>query len=211
MNLTPLVVIVAARAAAKSFIIAIFACAKCVLYPGTKIVIASATKGQANLIVSEKIKKELIPNSPNLAREIKEIKTGLNQTEVIFWNNSSIIVVAASDNARGFRANIIIYEEFRMIKLDVIQTVLSPFLIPRQVPYINKNPDWVKKYPYLKEEPIEIYISSAYFASHWMSETIKMAVKDMFNKSEAVFLAFDYAITLKLFEPSHSNMCRIRV
>lgn len=197
MNLVPLVVIVAARASAKSYIIAIYACAKCILYPGTKIVIASATKAQAGLIVSEKIRKELIPNSPNLAREIKEIKTGLNQTEVIFHNGSSAIVCAANENARGLRATVIIYEEFRMIKKEIVDMVLSPFLIPRQVPYLNKNPEWLKKYPYLKEEPMEIYISSAYFASHWMSETIKMAVKDMFNKSEGIFLSFDYAITLK--------------
>lgn len=33
MNLCPLIVVVACRAAAKSFVIAIYACARCVLYP----------------------------------------------------------------------------------------------------------------------------------------------------------------------------------
>lgn len=101
MNLYPLIVVVACRAAAKSFIIAIYACARCILFPNSKIVIASATKGQASLIVTEKIQKELIPNSPNLAREIKDIKTSSNQTEVIFHNGSTITVCPASDNARG--------------------------------------------------------------------------------------------------------------
>jgi hypothetical protein len=102
MNLSPLIVVVACRAAAKSYIIAIFACAKCVLYPGSKVVIASATKKQASLIVSEKIKKELMPNSPNLAREIKDIRTSANETEVVFHNGSSIVVVPATENARGY-------------------------------------------------------------------------------------------------------------
>lgn len=101
MNLYPLIVIVACRAAAKSYIIAIFACARCILFPNSKIVIASSTKSQASLIVTEKIQKELIPNSPNLAREIKDIKTSSNQTEVIFHNGSTITVCPASDNARG--------------------------------------------------------------------------------------------------------------
>ena len=79
-----------------------------------------------------------------------------------------------------------------MIKKDIIDFVLSPFLIIRQTPYLN-NP----KYEHLKEEPTEIYISSAYFAQHWMSKMIKLAVTDMYKKSEALFIGFDYSITLK--------------
>ena len=59
------VVIIAGRASAKSYVIAIFSCAKCILYPNTKIVVASGTKGQAALIVKEKIQKELLPKSEN--------------------------------------------------------------------------------------------------------------------------------------------------
>lgn len=101
MNLCPLVVIVACRATSKSFVIAVFACIKAILYPNSLIVIASATKKQASLIVTEKIVKELMPNSPNLRREIKSIKTSGNETEVVFVNGSSIVVVPATDNARG--------------------------------------------------------------------------------------------------------------
>lgn len=192
MNICPLVVIVACRATSKSFVIAVFACIKAILYPNSLIVIASATKKQASLIVTEKIMKELMPNSPNLRREIKTIKAGANETEVVFHNGSSIVVVPATDNARGYRSTCIIYEEFRMIKKDIIDFVLSPFLIIRQVPYLS-NP----KYEHLKEEPTEIYISSAYFSQHWMSNMVHLAVSDMYKKSEALFLAFDYAITLK--------------
>lgn len=192
MNLCPLVVVVACRASAKSFIIAVFACAKAILQPKSLIVIASATKKQASLIVSEKIKKELMPKSPNLRREIIDIRAGANETEVIFRNGSSIVVVPATDNARGYRATCMIYEEFRMIKKDIIDFVLSPFLIIRQAPFINKD-----EYGHLAEEPMEIYISSSYYASHWMSKMIHLAVTEMYNKSEALFIAFDYSITLK--------------
>ena len=101
MNISTTICIVACRAAAKSYIIAIYACARCILYPGSQVVIASATKNQSRLIVSEKIEKELMPNSPNLAREIRSIKTGKDDIEVVFWNGSSIVVVPGTENARG--------------------------------------------------------------------------------------------------------------
>ena len=192
MNLSTLVVIVACRASAKSFVIAIYSCARAILYPGSKIVIASSTKKQASLIVSEKIKKELIPASPNLDREIKDIKTSANETEVFFHNGSSIIVVPASENARGARGTVMIYEEFRMIKKEIVDSVLSPFLIVRPVPYLKK-----KEYEHLKEEPIEIFISSAWFKSHWMWDLMKLGIGSYYKTKEALLIGFDYAITLK--------------
>lgn len=192
MNLFPLVVVVACRASAKSYIIAIFACAKAVLYPGSIIVIASSTKKQSSLIVSEKIQKELMPQSSNLTREISDIRTGQNETEVKFKNGSSIIVVPATDNARGHRATLNIYEEFRMIDKNIIDSVLSPFLVVRQPPYLKKP-----EYAYLQEEPQEIYISSSWFKSHWMWNFMKVVVKDMYTTKESLLIGFDYAITLK--------------
>lgn len=72
LNSFKTIVIIAGRASAKSYVIAIFSCAKCILYPNTKVVIASGTKKQAGLIVKEKIQKELMPKSENLRREIKK-------------------------------------------------------------------------------------------------------------------------------------------
>lgn len=192
MNISTTICIVACRAAAKSYIIAIYACARCVLYPNSMVVVASATKKQSKLIVSEKIEKELMPNSPNLAREIKNIRTGNDEIEVVFWNGSSIVVVPASDNARGHRATCMIYEEFRMIPKNIIDSVLSPFLIVRPAPYLKNE-----KYAHLVEEPMEIYISSAWYKQHWMWDVMKTFTRDMINKGETFLLALDYSITLK--------------
>ena len=84
LNICITVVIIAGRASAKSFVIAVFSCAKCILYPNTKVVVASGSKKQASLIVKEKIQKELMPKSENLRREIKTIKASANDIEVIF-------------------------------------------------------------------------------------------------------------------------------
>ena len=51
MGINKMSVIVACRAAAKSFIIALYACIRCILYPNTKILLSSATKGQSELII----------------------------------------------------------------------------------------------------------------------------------------------------------------
>jgi hypothetical protein len=90
------------------------------------------------------------------------------------------------------RGTVNIYEEFRMIKKEVIDSVLSPFLIVRQPPYLKKP-----EYAHLKEEPMEIYISSSWFKSHWMWQMMKIALGDMYKKDEALLIGFDYSITLK--------------
>lgn len=192
MECVPSFCIVAARSAAKSFLIAIFACKEAILRPGARIVVASATKKQARLIVSEKIKKELIPNSPLLEAEIDSFKDNQNEIEVIFKNGSSIVVVAANENARGYRATVMIYEEFRMIVKNIIDSVLSPFLYVRQASYLK-----FKEYSEMVEEPKEVYISSAWYQSHWMWSLIQTLVKDMFNKGTSCVIAMDYSIALK--------------
>lgn len=190
----PLVVLICARAVSKSFMTALFACSQCVLYPGIKVVVCAGTKGQAGLIITEKIKKELMGLSPNLAREIKDIKTSVNQTEVIFKNGSSFIAVVAGEQARGIRSNILIVDEFRLVKKDCLDAILIPTEIPRIPPYMLKKE--YKGIEALEEPPREIYLSSAFFKSHWMWNHIKKATVEMY-KGDAILFSTDYATTLK--------------
>ena len=55
--------------------------------------------------------------SPNLRREIKNIKTGQNAIEVIFHNGSSFIASVAGEQSRGLRSTILITDEFRLVKV----------------------------------------------------------------------------------------------
>ena len=56
------------------------------------------------------------------------------------------------------RANILVVDEFRMVSLNVINTVLKRFLTaPRQPGYLS-NP----KYAHLQERNKEMYMSSAW-------------------------------------------------
>lgn len=53
---------VASRGMGKTFLIALYICVRCILYPGTKVVIVSGTRGQS-LAVFEKIQLELMKKS----------------------------------------------------------------------------------------------------------------------------------------------------
>ena len=84
----------------KSYIIAIYCVIRAILFPQSNIVLSSGTKGQARLIITEKI-FALKNNSPNVAREISEFKTGANECYVAFKNGSKITAVTSGDSARG--------------------------------------------------------------------------------------------------------------
>ena len=93
-----------------------------ILFPGTKIVIASGTKGQAREVI-EKI-DDLRKESPNLKREIEDLKTSTNDARVEFHNGSWIKIVASNDGARSKRANLLIVDEFRMVDFEILCFVL---------------------------------------------------------------------------------------
>lgn len=196
MGINKMSVIVACRAAAKSFIIALYACIRCILYPNTKILLSSATKGQSELIISEKIKSELMYMSPMLAREISGIREAQNKTVVYFKNRSKITVVVANDNARGNRSNCIVREEFRQIAKNIDDSVLSPCQIVRQAPYMT-NP-YYASISELKEDPVDIYISSSWFDNgNWMWKIVDNAYYQMLKGKRSCLLAFDEAVVLK--------------
>lgn len=141
----------------KSYLTAIFCIVKCILYPGTKIVIASQNLKTSIKIISEKI-QEMYDNSPNLQREICEIKTGANDPGVKFNNGSWIKITTATQGSRGSRATLLVVDEFRMVDLDVITSVLRKFLTAIRSPkYLEK-----KEYEHLKERSQEVYLSSAW-------------------------------------------------
>lgn len=202
LNMYISVIIIAGRASAKSFVIAIFSCAKCILYPNTKVVIASGSKKQASLIVKEKIQKELMPKSENLRREIETIKTSTNDIEVVFRNGSSIVVVVGGEGALGYRSTVLIFEEFKRIPKYIVDKVLKPFQMTRPSQFrtneeCEKYGVKYKENDEFLEEAVNIYISSAAPTSHWMGKLLKDTVNSKYGDNSACMLATDYSIALK--------------
>lgn len=188
------VMYVAARSQGKTYLTAIFCICRCLLFAGTKVVVASGSKGQAMKIVTEKI-PEIMINSPNLKREIVKISTSMNTDDpnIVFANGSWIKVVASNEKARSARAHICIYDEFRLIDINILTRVLRRFLgTPRQPGYLKKP-----QYKHLQERNQEIYLSSAWFKSHWAWNRFQSFFK-MFIKGKKYFLCgLPYQLSVK--------------
>ncbi|MBO4964709.1 MAG: hypothetical protein J6C81_00395, partial [Muribaculaceae bacterium] len=199
MNLSTNFMYLAARGQGKSYLIAVFCVVRCILYPGTVICIASKTRKQAEEIL-EKIQNDLIPKAktPYLRQEIKEIVIGQRDSYAEFHNTSRIFVATANENSRHFRANMLICDEFRMVDLSIIDTVLRNFLTaPRYPKYLDKP-----EYAHLIEENREIYASSCWFESHWsfekaMSYFVNMLNEDVESATSFGICALPYQISIK--------------
>jgi hypothetical protein len=101
----------ASRGLGKTYLTALYCIIRCILFPGTKIVVAAGQKSQGMKIVTEKI-PELIAQSKSgmIQRELKgSIRTSMNTDEpnVEFLNGSWIKIVAATQGARSARANVL--------------------------------------------------------------------------------------------------------
>ena len=197
MGLNSLFVIIASRADAKSFIVGLGACIYCILYPNSMVVIASGTKKQAKLLVSEKIEKELMKMSAPLRKEIRKVKDNQNEVIVYFKNGSTITVVAPGDGGRGYRSTVLIREEFRQIKKEDEDSVLSPYQIVRPVPYMKD--EYYANVPELQEEPMDIYISSSWIdnGSSWLWSMVDQACDEMLKGKDSCLLAFDEAVSIR--------------
>lgn len=191
-------VLIACRGIGKSFLCAVFCCVRCILYPGSKVCVSSGTRGQS-INILEKILQELLPNSPELANEIDMSKTQINGTNAIlvFKNGSYIKVVTASDSGRGNRAHILLLDEFRMIKKDIIDTILKKFQAsPRHPGFMDKSEYKGRKD--LVERNKTLYLSSAYYKDHWSYLRCKDSCRFMLDEGRANFVCgLPYQLAIK--------------
>lgn len=196
MGISQLVAIIASRAAAKSFIIALYVCCRAITRPYSRIVLGSATRGQSKLIISEKIVNELMEMSPALRKEIRNIKDSQNESVVYFKNGSTIKVFTANKFARGLRSHCAVREECMQIEQEVDNSVISPFQTIRQAPYMLET--YYSSIDILKEDPQDVYISSSCFDQHWVwDKIVDPNFKSMLKDDNVCVLAFDESITLK--------------
>lgn len=162
----------AGRNGAKSFITALAALIKILLYPNCFVVITASTVDQANKIVSDKIEREIIKKlSPYLLYlyendwiKITKPTDGYRVENTL--NNSVITVVAPVESARGSRSNFTVYDEVAVMKKSSIDQIFEGMLFPRQPVYLNKYPKYQKNKRWI-EESKSVYLTSSKYKYQW--------------------------------------------
>ena len=184
---------VASRSQGKTYLVALYSCIRCILYPGTKICVASYSFKQGAEIV-QKIQNEFMHQSTALRMEIKSITTARDNCGVRFKNGSYIRVVIAGETARGARSNILIIDESRLVDQKIVDTILRPMNgTPRQPGYLS-NP----KYAHLQESNKEFYMSSAYYAASEMFEKCKDYLANSLDPNLKYFICdLPYQLSIK--------------
>lgn len=173
----------AVRGIGKTWIIALFCCDRCILYPGTKVVVTSNTLRQANEVLL-KIQDDFMKRSPFLCNEIEKCNIGQNDATIMFKNGSWIKTRTSTENSRSARANCLVVDEFRMVDENIINMVLRKFLTsPRQPKYLNKP-----EYAHLTERNKELYASSTYFKSSWAFKKAQSYTLNFFDDTKKYFI-----------------------
>lgn len=198
MNQSTSLAFIASRGLGKSYLAAVFCVTRAILYPGSKIVVTSGTRGQA-LNILQKIMLELKPVSPALAFEINDKETKINGTDaqIVFKNGSFIKVVTSGESARGNRANILIIDEFRLVSKDTVDTILSKFLTSNRMPEYSELSKEERRVAREKEANKTLYLSSAYFSDSWAYEKCLSLFKLMQDDTKHAFVCgFPYQLAI---------------
>lgn len=194
MNVNDVFCYIASRGQGKTFLVALFAVCRCILYPHTQCVICSYTFKQGREVVN-KITDDFMHRSALLRDEILKVTTGQNDCFVYFKNGSWIKVVVAGEGARGSRSNLLIIDESRLVSQKIIDTILRPMnAAPRQVGYLNKP-----EYVHLQEMNKEIYMSSAWYCQSELYEKVKAYFANMLDPSKK-YMVVDLPYQLSIRE-----------
>lgn len=170
-----------------------FCLIRCILYPGTKVKVASYTFKQAKEVVL-KITDDFMHKSSLISAEIDRVSTSQNDCYIYFKNGSWIRVCVAGESARGGRSNVIIIDESRMVEQKIVDTILVPMNAdPRQPGYLTKP-----EYAHMQEMNKVFFMSSAYYASSEMFEKVKSYVANMLDPRFKFFVCdLPYQLSIK--------------
>lgn len=188
-------VVIASRGIGKSFITAVFACIMAVLYPESKIVIASYRRGQA-INVLEKIIQELMPNSPELCAEIESKQINGTNAIIMFKNGSTIKVVTAGESGRSNRATLLIVDEYVLVKKSVVDDILRKFLTQQRMPSYTELTKEERIKVYNSEINKTIYLSSATFKDSWGYLKCRDTLDNMLSGARQFTCAFPYQLPI---------------
>lgn len=202
MGISDVFFAICSRGLSKTFIVGLAAIVKMLLYPYSEVVITASTIAQANVIVEKKIRDELIKKlSPYLLYLYEKEYLVITKSDdgykiVCTLNGSTLEVLPCTESSRGRRATLLIYEECRLLKKGMIDSVFEKMAHPRQAKYLD-NPKYANNKRWL-EECQSIYITSARFKFEWFWRTFKDCVTGYYNDKKTRYNIFAGDIFLSI-------------
>jgi hypothetical protein len=144
----PFPMYIASRGFGKSFLMALYCTLRCVLVPGTKIVVVGAAFRQSKIVFE--YMETIWRNSPILRSIFNGNDDGPRRDVdrcTMRFGESWTIAVPMGDGSkiRGLRAHIIIADEFASISPDIYETVVSGFAAVSASPIQNVKEEAKKK------------------------------------------------------------------
>jgi len=120
------------RGCAKTFVASVFCFLQCIFEPNSKILIAGPTFRTARFIFNNLEKMVESPGGKLLAQAFSVKSKRGDQFEWQINGGSITAIPLNGEKIRGFRANILVLDEFLLLSEDIIKTVLMPFLVAPQ-------------------------------------------------------------------------------
>jgi len=145
--LKPFPMYIASRGFGKSFLLSVYAMLKCILIPGTKVVIVGAAFRQSKIIFE--YLDTIWKNAPLLQSICNDASGPRRDVDrcTLKINDSWAIAVPLGDGSkiRGLRAHTIIADEFNSIPVDIYETVVAGFAAVSANPTENVKQEAAKK------------------------------------------------------------------
>lgn len=120
------------RGCGKTFIASVYCFLQCIFEPNTKILIAGPTFRTARFIF-QNLEKMVETKGAELLLQAFGAKSKRNDQFEWKINGGTITAIPLSgEKIRGFRANILVLDEYLLLPEETIKTVLMPFLVAPQ-------------------------------------------------------------------------------
>ena len=178
------------RGCGKTFIASVFCFLQCIFEPNTKILIAGPTFRTARFIFNN-LKNIVETKEAKLLAQAFGAKTERNDQHEWKINGGTITAIPLSgEKIRGFRANVLVLDEFLLLPEETIKNVLMPFLVSPQdlkkrLQVREREDDLIKK-GLMKEEDRQVFKNNtkmlALSSASYTFENLYKTYKDWMGK-----------------------------
>ena len=188
--------LVLGRGCGKTFIASVFCFLQCIFEPGTKILIAGPTFRTARFIFNN-LEKMVESKGAELLAQAFGAKAKRNDQFEWQINGGSITAIPLNgEKIRGFRANILVLDEYLLLPEDIINNVLMPFLVaPQNMKErleIREIEDELIRQGAMKEEDRMVFennskmiaLSSASYTFENLYKTYKEWLQNIYSKEQ---------------------------